>query len=479
LSAPAKEAAGSVKVRNISAPCLHKNNNLNGVQQTKPIENGRMRNCKSEDALRRTAARDLHYGWIIAGLSVAVAVGAIGLGRFGYTMLLPAMKRGLDIDAVKAADLATGNMVGYLSFSLISGLLAARLGARGVISFFMLVTGASMLLSGLAAGYPLALVARTFTGIGSAGANIPVMALVAVWFSPRRRGLATGITVSGASIGLVFAGLLAPAILRRFGPEGWRQVWFAFALFAFLVAAFALVLLRNTPAEKGLRPVGSAFEVNRPVRSSEHRPAGESDSSVVPGKKRLDWSLVYRSGQVWHLALIYVLFGFSYVIYATFFVDYLTSEAGFTIGRAGSLWSAIGVISIISGFVWGTVSDRIGRRYGLALVFLLQAASYALFGLWRGTAGFYLSGLFFALTAWSVPAIMAASAGDLLGSRMAAAAFGFISLLLSVGQVLGPFVAGRLAAAGGTYAYCFLAAAAAAALGALTTLFLKMKEPRE
>ncbi len=416
-----------------------------------------------------SAAGKLHYGWIIVGLSVAIAVGALGLGRFGYTVVLPSMKLGLGIGAVKAADLATGNMIGYLSFSVISGVLAARFGARVVISFFMLVVSSSMLLSGFADSYPVALIARTATGIGSAGANIPVMALVAVWFSPRRRGLATGITVSGASIGLVVTGLLVPGILRMYGPGGWRQAWFVFAAFTLLVAVVGLILLRNTPTEKGLTPVGG--------RGSQ--PEEKSAPAGAVRKPALNWSLLYTSGQIWHLAGIYVLFGFSYVIYATFFVDYLTSEAGFVIERAGSLWSAIGIVSIVSGFIWGSVSDRLGRKYGLALVFLLQASSYALFGLWRSVPGFYLSALFFSLTAWSVPAIMAASAGDLLGARMAAAAFGFISLLLSVGQALGPFVAGRIAAVSGSYSYAFMAAAVAAVLGATAALFLKMKDARE
>jgi len=416
-----------------------------------------------------STVKKLHYGWIVVGLSVAIVVGALGFGRFGYTVILPSMKLGLGIGAVKAADLATGNMIGYLSFSVISGVLAARFGARAVIFFFMLVVSSSMLLSGLASSYPVALIARTLTGIGSAGANIPVMALVAVWFSPRRRGLATGIAVSGASIGLVITGLLVPSILRKFGPGGWRQAWFAFAAYALLVAVVGLALLRNSPSQKGLAPVGN----------KGNQPEEKAAVAGAARKPTLNWSLLYKSGQIWHLAGIYVLFGFSYVIYATFFVDYLTSEAGFAISRAGSLWSAIGMFSIVSGFIWGSVSDRLGRKYGLALVFLLQATSYALFGLWRSVPGFYLSALFFALTAWSVPAIMAASAGDLLGARMAAAAFGFISLLLSVGQALGPFVAGRIAAVSGSYSYAFVAAAVAAVLGASGALLLKMKAVRE
>ena len=422
-----------------------------------------------------------HYGWIVVGLGVAVVVGALGFGRFGYTVVLPSMKAGLGLDAVRAADLATGNMIGYLSFAAISGMLAARFGARIVISFFMLVTGASMLLSGLADSYPLALAARILTGIGSAGANIPVMALVAVWFAPRRRGLATGITVSGASIGLVLTGLLVPVILRRFGADGWRQAWFLFAAFALLMAVLGPILLRNSPADKGCVPVGSVAGsvVGSAAGGTARHKRKEAAADGPAARLRVNWSLLYKSGQIWHLAGIYILFGFSYVIYATFFVDYLTSEAGFLIGRAGWLWSAIGILSVASGFIWGSVSDRLGRKYGLALVFLLQGASYALFGLWRSIPGYYLSALLFALTAWSVPAIMAASAGDLLGRKMAAAAFGFISLLLSVGQVLGPFVAGRIASLTGSYSYSFMAAAAAAGLGATVALFLKMGTARE
>ena len=103
-------------------------------------------------------------------------------------------------------------------------------------------------------------------------------------------------------------------------------------------------------------------------------------------RPQLNWSVLYRSRLIWQLAGIYILFGFSYVVYATFFVDYLASEAGFQIRRAGSLWSAIGMLSLASGFIWGSDSDRLGRRYTLALVLLIQGSSYALFGLWLGAA---------------------------------------------------------------------------------------------
>ena len=50
---------------------------------------------------------------------------------------------------------------------------------------------------------------------------------------------------------------------------------------------------------------------------------------------------------------------------------------------------------------------------------------------------------------------------------------------MSVGQALGPFVAGRIVAMSGSYAYAFLAAAAAAAVGLISALLLKMKIARD
>jgi predicted MFS family arabinose efflux permease len=240
-----------------------------------------------------------------------------------------------------------------------------------------------------------------------------------------------------------------------------------------------LLLLRNSPAEKGCAPVGSDRREESGATVGGTQAALPATDRYRTGKPKSKWSLLYRSGQIWHLAGIYVLFGFSYVIFATFFVDYLTSEAGFLISRAGALWSAVGMLSVASGFIWGSVSDRLGRKYGLALVLSLQGIAYALFGLWRSAPGYYLSALLFALTAWSVPAIMAASAGDLLGRKMAAAAFGFISLLLSVGQVLGPFAAGRIASLTGSYSAAFVAAALAAGIGATAALFLRMGDAQE
>ena len=77
------------------------------------------------------------------------------------------------------------------------------------------------------------------------------------------------------------------------------------------------------------------------------------------------WSLIYRSRQLWHLAVIYFAFGFSYIIYATYYVAFLVEEVGLSARSAGDIWAVFGWMCMGSGLVWGFVSDRAGRRNAL------------------------------------------------------------------------------------------------------------------
>jgi MFS family permease len=174
-----------------------------------------------------------------------------------------------------------------------------------------------------------------------------------------------------------------------------------------------------------------------------------------------------------HIALVYVAFGFSYVIYATFFARYLQVEAGYSADAAGNLWALVGWISVFCGLIWGSVSDAIGRQYGLALVYLLQALSFALFALWPSPAGYWASTILFGLTAWSIPGIVSAACGDCVGARLAPAAFGFVTLFFGLGQAAGPSVAGILADRTGSFGPAFLLAAGVAFLGGVGSLLLR------
>ena len=406
-------------------------------------------------------AASVHYAWVILAVGTLVVFGSLGLARFGYTMVLPAMQAGLGFSNTQAGGLATANLVGYLALSVIGGALAARYGPRVVITAGLSVASAGMLLTGLSDSFADAAVWRAVTGIGSGASNVPAIGLLAAWFAQRRRGLAAGIGVTGSSFALIVLGLYVPHVLDGFGSNGWRMCWFLFAGTTLAVALFAYTVLRNRPADLGLRPLGA--------------PMDSSTAAVLA--KEVNWSSVYRSGIVWHLGMIYVAFGFSYIIYMTFFTKYLITEGGYTQGAAGHLFMIMGWFSLLCGLIWGSVSDRLGRKTALVVVYIIQAFAFSLFALWPSPPGFFFSAVLFGLSAWSIPAIMAATCGDLLGSRLAPAGLGFITLFFGIGQASGPGVAGLIADASHTLSPALLLASGVALLGALGSLFLKSDSP--
>ncbi len=397
-----------------------------------------------------TVSPRCHYGWCVAAMGTLVVFGSLGLARFGYTALLPAMQAALAMDNTQAGMLATANLVGYLLLSAGGGALASRYGPRLVILIGLLVAAAGMLLTGLAHSVPQAALWRAVTGIGSGASNVPVMGLLAAWATSRRRGIVTGIGVSGSSLALIVIGLLVPQLLTAGGAEGWRLCWFGFGGITLLLALAAWLVLRNRPAEIGLMPLGSM----------------PGNPQPLPQCHALEWRRVYRSPTVWHLGLVYAAFGFSYIIYMTFFVKRLVA-GGLSAADAGRLFMAMGACSLLSGVLWGLASDRIGRRAALILISLTHTVAFALFAVHRSPMAFTVSAVLFGLSAWSIPAIMAAACGDLLGPALAPTALGFVTLFFGVGQALGPSVAGAIADAAHSFTPAFCIAAAVALLGAL------------
>ena len=179
--------------------------------------------------------------------------------------------------------------------------------------------------------------------------------------------------------------------------------------------------------------------------------------------------------ELWKLGCVYFMFGFSYVIYLTFFVAYLTREMGLPPVSAGRIFAVLGILSIFCGVLFGWISDVLGRRAGSMMAYLTLALSYFIFALWKDPAGFYLSAVVFGIASFSVPTIMAAASGDAVGGTLAPAGLGFITLFFGVGQALGPVIGGWIKDATGTFTYAFLLCAAVSLLGVGGSLVLKKK----
>ena len=428
---------------------------------------------------RKGRGSRVHYGWVVIFTGMLATIACHGFGRMSYTLILPEMKEGLGLTYTQAGLFATGNFIGYLVFAVLGGFLAARYGTRRVISLSLLLMGVTMLLTGIAHSFGWAFAMRLLTGLGNGGAYVPAMALGSIWFIMRRRGFATGIVSGGIGAGTLLGGLIVPHILLSYGADGWRYSWYYLGGAVLLVALLCYLLLRDRPEDLGLEQVGAPITQKsegekNPSSFSSSNPNPQSSGTVAKKPPpNLQWGLIYRVKEVWYLGLVYLAYGFSYVIYMTFFKEFLWKEVGLSVDLASDMWALVGLLSIFCGVIWGGISDRLGRKYGAALAYFTLALSYLIFAVFHTLPAFYVSVFLFGLSAWSIPTIMAAAAGDYVGMRLAPAGLGFITFFFGIGQALGPAVAGHLYDLTDSFVSSFILATSISLAGMVGSLLLK------
>jgi sugar phosphate permease len=400
-----------------------------------------------------------HYAWIIAFTGTLVTILAHGFGRMSYSVILPSMKDGLSLNYTQIGLIGTGNFIGYLSLAVIGGFLATRFGVRKVVSVSLMIIGIALFLTGFSETFLFAFIMRLLAGAGNGSSYVPIMALPAAWFAAKNRGLATGIVSGGIGVGLFLSGVIIPPVIKHFGHDGWRYAWFFMGIAVFILAFACYAFLRNNPKEKGLSMYG-----------------GDEEQKGGPKVTLFSaWKDIIRETEIWKLGCVYFMYGFSYIIYLTFFVAYLTKEIGISASTSGAIFAVMGVFSIFCGVVWGSTSDILGRRYGSMLAYITLAISYLVFAFYKIEAGFYLSAFVFGVSAFSIPTIMAAAAGDAVGGRLAPAGLGFITLFFGIGQALGPAIGGWIKDTTGTFTNAFILSAVVSLVGAAGSLILKKK----
>jgi predicted MFS family arabinose efflux permease len=363
-------------------------------------------------------------------------MGALGLGRFGYTMLLPATREGLRLSYTQAGFLATANLGGYLAGSLLAGRFN-RLGVPLAAGSGLLAVAMSLAWTGRAESAFEAAVAQCLAGVAAAIVYVQALGLVAR-LPARSKGLASGVMHAGNGAGLIMAGLGIPSVLTWAGPDGWRTAWLTLSVATVAIAPVVGLGFPPSPVPWPEAPFDTGS-----VRSPNRPPAV------------LTW------------ACLAGLFGLSYIIYTTFFAETLRAQ-GLSLPEAGRAWAAVGALSLLSGPAWGALSDRLGRMTALALLFGLQALAYACF-LFEASWSLIVSVAVFGPTAWGIPAVTAAAMGDARPDE-AVAAFARVTTASGLGQAAGPFLAGVVADATGVVSSGLWVSIAAAALGALWSL---------
>ena len=353
---------------------------------------------------------------------------AIGVGRFVYTPILPFMIGDLGLTTGAAGFIASANYAGYLAGALLA--THPRLpGDRHVWLFGALfVSAATTALTGLPSSVWIFSVLRLIGGIASAFALIFVSAIVLDRLAAGRRSTYSAIHFAGVGVGIAVSAVLV-SVLGKTGI-GWRGQWFASGTIALASLVFLALLIPRAPT------------------------AAPARSTVGPTANNLP-----------RLILAYGLFGFGYVITATFIVTIVRSEAA---PLESSIWLLVGVTAAPSVAIWAWLGRRIGTVRAFAFACGIEAIGVGSSVLWLTPPGIVLAavllgGTFMGITALGLVAARERAGGD--PRRVLAA----MTAAFGAGQIIGPLFAGILRDMLGSFTAPTLVAAAALLLAAAVT----------
>ena len=377
---------------------------------------------------------------VAAGL-LALAV-AMGIGRFAFTPILPAMRDAFALSPAALGALASANYLGYL----IGALAAATplLGRWGdpILRWSLLALIAATASMAATDALPAWLVLRFLAGVASAGVFVYGSAAVLGRLARRGRLDLTGWFYSGVGVGIAGSGLAVLAS-QRLAPEhtaSWRAEWIAAALLATALTALGWPWLPRAAAAAG-----------------EGAPPQPSDSP-----SRVPRSMVL-------LGAAYFLDGAGYIVAGTFLVAVVAAVPGLADLGAGS-WILAGVAGAPSAILWTRAGARIGPLAALALAYLLQAAGLALPALSDAPLAAALSAALFGGTFIGITSLTMGETRRRMPPHLLSRAIAWFTVVFGLGQVLGPLAAAWLAGEAGDFRRAMGAASIAVLAGAALTM---------
>ncbi len=410
--------------------------------------------------------RRIHPAWIVAGVAFVALVAAAGF-RAAPSALITSLQDEFSWTTSEISLSVTINLLLYGLTAPFAAALIQRFGIRLVTTIALVLVAAGAGLSVLATEpWALWLTWGLLIGLGTGSMALVFAATIAdTWFA-RSRGLVVGILTAGGATGqLVFL----PIVASMAATNGWRWATLTCAAAAIAVVPFVVGVLRDRPAQFGVKPFGAPAGWTEPVR-----PTGNPARNALIALRD-----AAKTWPFWALAIGFFICGASTngLVGVHFIPD--AHDHGMLETTAAGLLAVVGIFDIVGTIASGWLTDRVdprillgvyyaGRGIGLALLPLLLEATIqppiivfiVIYGLdWVAT----------------VPPTVALCR-QVFGAR-GAVVFGWVFAAHQLGAATAAALGGVIRDATGEYTLAWFSAAALCAVAALVSL-LVFRKPR-
>lgn len=373
--------------------------------------------------------------WVLPLCWTAVLLDGFDLVVLGT--VIPVLLQEKLLTTASASVVSTAGLVGMMLGALVIGTITDVVGRRKV----MIVAVAGFSVFTLACAFaPDAVtfgVLRFLAGLGLGGCLPTAIALVNE-ARPQQGGRATTLIMTGYHVGAVITALLGILLIPQLG---WRSLFVVGALPALVLIPLMVRHLPETAVRRApaLEAVGSLFR---------------------PGLRRA--TVAFWVASFMGLLLVYGL---------NTWLPQIMRSAGYELGTALALLLTLNIGAVVGLLIAGAVADRVGIRPAAIGWFAGAVVFLALLSIKLPGAGVYVAVFLAGCFVFSAQVLVYAYAGRVYDENRATG-IGWAAGIGRLGAISGPLLGGALLTAGmahpwGFYAFAFVAALGATAVGAI------------
>jgi predicted MFS family arabinose efflux permease len=388
---------------------------------------------------------------------ILALVVAMGIGRFAYTPILPAMQATFGLSNAMSGALASSNYLDYL----VGALLAAAVPSARRQTFFLRASLILVVLSTSLVAFTTEfwvwMAVRFVAGVASAGAFVFASGAILGVLASMDKQYLSGWLYSGVGSGIAISGILVLA-LNKLLPmgyvAGWRADWIGMAVLATVLLLPCWAWMPRSESE---------------ATSPRARPG----SIISRARRRVFFTFLLLLG------VAYFLEGTGYIVSGTFLVKIIEELPGLG-GFGTSAWILVGLAAIPSTVLWAWAASRAGFVRTLLVAYIVQAIGVILPVLSGTEWAVALSAILFGGTFMGIVALTITYAREVVPSQQGARAIGMLTAAFGVGQVVEPLVATGLASGPKDFGPSLVAASSALFVGGLLMLAIgKSEQQRE
>ena len=395
---------------------------------------------------------------VVVVLLTSLVGATYGFGIYLFAQLVPDMQAALGFSFTYVGAITAAGQLGFLLCALLAAWLTPKVGGGWVILASGIVCAIALLLIPLSNNILVIGALLTVLAGTAATVFVPMVDVISRVVAYRYRGMAMGLVSSGTSYGVFINSLLVPI----YAPQGeWRTVWWLVGIIALGIAAVVLWVFKRGGL---LSKAPSAAAEPATVEGC----TAQSQSADLKAELMKPWVLM-----VWSMNF---LIGFATFPFQNYLSSYLRIELGFGVAYTAQIWATIGFVGMFAGLAVGWLSDRIGLRPAMLLVYACVALAALILvvqpsGYWPVIAAVLFSTAFYPIFGL-IPAYVSKLASS---TATAVAIFGIANVMQGTGGMLGNYGAGLLASQSASFSGIY----AAIGMVAVVLIALTIKLPRE